>query len=257
MADISNRKIAIFAHWSESEKLSASAERTIDSLIEAKYSVVLVSSCESVNQLSMKNGLKNQITVIRKPNIGYDFGSWSTAIQMLPKLVDTEQVIIINDSLIGPFSSIGEFINELENSPYDVTGVTDSNQIRYHIQSFMVHFKNGSFQHKMVQNFWKEIHVQESKFDLVRTYEIGLSVTAQSAGLYVGSLFPWNLVGQSWQNPSVDRWGRLLELGFPFVKREVARESADARKKRLIPKIKKHFSVDTELEQEIIEAVKV
>ena len=256
MADLSNRKIAILAHWSESEKLSASVERTIDSLIEAKYSVILVSSCESVNHLSMKSSLKNQITVIRKPNIGYDFGSWSTAIQMLPKVFSAEQVIIINDSLIGPFTSISKFIDELENSPYDVTGVTDSNQIRYHIQSFIMHFKNNSFQEKMIQSFWKEIHVQESKFDLVKTYEIGLSATAQAAKLYVGALYPWNLVGQYWENPSVDRWARLLELGFPFVKREVARESTDAKKNTLIPKIEKHYSVDTVLVKEINEALK-
>ena len=46
---------------------------------------------------------------------------------------------------------------------------------------------------------------------------------AQLSGLYVGSIFPWNLVVTPGKNPSMHGWERLLELGFPFIKKESLR----------------------------------
>ena len=252
-ANLENEKIAYFAQWSSSEKVSASTQVLIKELIEFGYSVVLVSACESPKDLEIKDDIREQITVIRKPNIGYDFGSWSVAMQLLPATRNAQNVIVVNDSLVGPFTDLIDLFTALEASPFDVTGITDSVQMRHHVQSYFLHFKNGSFQNPEIVDFWNNIFVQEDKMDVIKSYELGLTAKGQAAGLFVGALYPWNLVGQYWQNPSVDGCRRLINLGFPFVKREVLRESNSKNLKSLISKVNESFSIKENLEQEILE----
>ena len=254
-AKLENEKIAFLAQWSFTEEVPRSTLLLISELIKYGYSVILISACESLNPLIIDDEVRQKITIIRKPNIGYDFGSWSVGMQMLPTARTAKNVLVVNDSLIGPFSSISNLLTLIEKSSFDITGVTDSVQIRHHVQSYLLHFKNGSFQNSEIIKFWNEIRVQEDKMDVVQAYEIGLTATAQANGFYVGAIFPWNLVGQYWHNPSVDRWQRLLDLGFPFIKREVARESKSAKKRTLIPAIEKHFNVVESLKDEISESV--
>ena len=250
-ASLDNSRIAYFAHWSASEKVSRSTQLLIKELIEFGYSVVLVSACESPANLDIDEEMRQKISIIRKPNIGYDFGSWSVAMQLLPSTRNATHVIIVNDSLVGPFTGLKDLLTKMESSPFDVTGVTDSVQMRHHVQSYFVHFKNGSFQNQEIVDFWNHIHVQEEKMDVIKSYELGLTARAQAARLFVGALYPWNLVGQYWENPSFDRWERLLDLGFPFIKRQVSRESRAARNKTLIPKIEKRFKISQILKSEI------
>ena len=254
-ANLENNKIAFLAQWSSTEQVPRSTILLIGELIECGYSVILVSACEGPNPLAIDSEVKEKITIIRKPNIGYDFGSWSVAMQMLPSSRNATEVLVLNDSLIGPFSSIKKLLGAVEESSFDITGVTDSVQIRHHVQSYLLHFKNGSFQNSEIEDFWNGVRTQEDKMDVVQAYEIGLTATAQANGFYVGAVFPWNLVGQYWNNPSVDRWQRLLDLGFPFIKREVARESKAANKQTLIPTIEKYFDVSESLKSEISESV--
>lgn len=252
-ANLENDRIAYFAHWSSSEKVSVSTNLLLKELIEHGYSVLFISACESPKVLEIDDDIRQKITVIRKPNIGYDFGSWSVAMQLLPSSRSARNVIVVNDSLVGPFMGLSHLFTRLETSPFDVTGITDSIQMRHHVQSYFLHFKNGSFQHPGIVDFWNNIFVQEDKMEVIKSYELGLTAKAQASQLYVGALYPWNLVGQYWQNPSVDGWSRLIDLGFPFVKREVVRESSLKNLKSLLSKVNKTFSTSKHLEQEVLE----
>jgi hypothetical protein len=252
-ANLNVERIAYFAQWSSSEKVSTSTQRLIKELIEFGYSVVLVSACESPKPLEVNDDIRQNITIIRKPNIGYDFGSWSVAMQLLPSSRSASHVIVVNDSLVGPFTGLKDLFISLESSPFDVTGMTDSIQMRHHVQSYLLHFKNGSFQNQAIVEFWNNIFVQEDKMEVIKSYELGLTAKAQAAGFFVGALYPWNLVGQYWQNPSVDRWRRLIELGFPFVKREVVRKANSKKLKSIISKVGEVFSINNDLEQEVLD----
>jgi lipopolysaccharide biosynthesis protein len=165
----------------------------------------------------------NKVTILRKPNVGYDFGSWSVGLLTFPEICQAKEVLLLNDSNSGPFGALGELLNKMNESPYDITGITDSLQHRYHIQSYMMHFKNNSLKNKAMVAFWQNIRSQSKKFDVVLAYELGLTSRAQGNGLYVGAVYPWNILIDYWENASVKAWERLLDLGYPFIKREVVR----------------------------------
>ena len=240
-ADLASTKIAVIAHWSNDHTISFSVNSLIEQLIENSYEVVLVSACESINELVFENNLKTKITVLRKPNYGYDFGSWSTALSQFPEILDADEVLILNDSNVGPFGPIKELLKSMAESPFDITGATDSPQIRYHLQSYIMHFKNKSLNHEAIKDFWREIYAQDEKSSVIKAYEIGLTSCAQSNGLYVGAIFPWNLIVDYWENPSILGAKRLIELGFPFLKQEFVRKSNTKEKLKIIQLLSDKF----------------
>ena len=222
-ANLASSKIAVVAQWSKDSVLSLSTRRLLSQLISSGFEIVLVSACESAAPLELENEILERITILRKPNVGYDFGSWSIGLLTFPEIRNAKEVLLLNDSNSGPFGNISNVLEKMSDSSYDITGVTDSLQHRYHIQSFMMHFKNDSLSSKSMIDFWENIRSQNNKFDVVLAYELGLTSRAQGNGLYVGAIFPWNLLVDYWENASVQGWKRLLDLGYPFIKREVTR----------------------------------
>jgi hypothetical protein len=222
-ADFAKNSFAVIAHWSESEKLSDSLIFYLTELSRQGFEVVLVSSSTSTLPLTVGEKLKSKLTIIRKPNLGYDFGSWSIAVEAFPVLATKNEIILSNDSLIGPLAPLDQIVEKLRASEFDITSVTDNLQLQYHLQSYLLHFKRGNFSNSNIQNFLANVSHHSTKNEVILKYELGLTRVAQLSGLYVGSIFPWNLVVTPGKNPSMHGWERLLELGFPFIKKESLR----------------------------------
>ncbi len=222
-ADFTKNSFAVVAHWSESEKLSDSLVFYLTELSRQGFEVILVSSSTSTLPLTVSEKLKSKLTIIRKPNLGYDFGSWSIAVEAFPVLTAKNEIILTNDSLIGPLAPLDQIVEKLRASKFDITSVTDNLQLQYHLQSYLLHFKSGNFANSNIQNFLANVSHHSTKNEVILKYELGLTRVAQLSGLYVGSIFPWNLVVTPGKNPSMHGWERLLELGFPFIKKESLR----------------------------------
>jgi hypothetical protein len=233
-ANLGSTKIAVVAQWSLESVLSLSTNRLISQLLENGFEVILVSACESSDPIVLDDQLMQRVTIVRKPNVGYDFGSWSIGLLTFPEIRKAREVLLLNDSNSGPFGPISGMLKKMSESPYDVTGVTDSLQHRYHIQSFMMHFKNDALNEKALVDFWGNIRSQNDKFDVVLAYELGLTSRAQGSGLYVGAVYPWNILIDYWENASVKAWQRLLDLGYTFIKREVVRSLTEKQVSELL-----------------------
>ncbi len=222
-ANLNHESIAIVAHFSKSNVLSTSLTSYLSAILKCKYSVILVSACESENELVIDNEIKSQITILRKPNLGYDFGSWAVAIDKFPEVLLAKKLLLTNDSLIGPLDDFSIVAKALENSKFDIAGITDNSQLQYHVQSYILLFKQSAIGNLNVQNLLRSVVHLELKNEVILKYELGLTRTAQLSGLFVGAIFPWNLIVQPGKNPSLAGWKRLMDLGFPFLKREAVR----------------------------------
>jgi Rhamnan synthesis protein F len=222
-ANLNHDSIVVIAHFSNNNVITQSLNRFINGFLNKKYSVILVSASTSPDLLMLDLELKSKITIIRKPNLGYDFGSWAVAFDKFPEILNAENLILTNDSLIGPFEDFSDVIDKLESSSFDITGITDNSQLQYHIQSYLMLFKANAIQNSNVQNLLKSVVHLELKNDVILKYELGLTRTAQLSGLFVGALFPWNLIVSPGKNPSLAGWKRLINIGFPFLKREAVR----------------------------------
>jgi lipopolysaccharide biosynthesis protein len=169
-----------------------------------------------------------ELIVVRKPNIGHDFGSWSVALALLPEIADAGRVVLANDSMAGPFTAFGPILELVEKSDADVWGLTASRQFAPHLQSYFLVFSEGVLATRALQRFWARIDEEKQKPRIVLRYEIGLSRLLHEEGYILRPAFRHKLLMVSDQNPVIIGWKGLLEEGFPFLKREIIRDPAVA-----------------------------
>jgi lipopolysaccharide biosynthesis protein len=131
------------------------------------------------------------------------------------------QVLLVNDSMVGPFASIDPILARFESADCDVWGLISTTQDAPHFQSHFVGYKGGALATPELVKFWEDVRIEPSKRALILRYEIGLYPVLERAGLRSAAGFPWDLVVSRGQNPTSLGWRRLLMWGFPWVKREI------------------------------------
>jgi lipopolysaccharide biosynthesis protein len=221
-------RVAVLVHWSRLPLLSRSFTTYARELAGAGYRVVVVSSCESAEPLEWHGHRPDGTVVIRKPNVGYDFGSWSTALHELPTIASADRVILTNDSMLGPFATLRPVLDRFEQSAADVFGLTDTRQYFRHLQSYFLGFNGAVLTDPPLASFYADVRVEPTKWDVIRRYELGLSVLLRRESYGFGTAFRADEVVPPGDNPVIKGWWRLLERGFPFVKREIVRDPAVA-----------------------------
>lgn len=215
------QRIAIIASYSANRVVSRSLARLVSELEDAQYAVVVVRASEDEGPLIWPTDVKIGAIVVRKKNFGYDFGSWATGIALFAGHLGAPYVLLANDSLVGPFSSLKPMIRDFENSTFDVWGATNTTQFSVHLQSFLLGFRGGILQDAPLQQFWQGLRQEKNKQLVIEKYELGLSRLLYVEGYVSGPWLDSERVVELGQNPTIQGWQRLLELGFPFVKREL------------------------------------
>jgi len=214
-------RVAVVASYGPDSHVSLSLSWMVARLEEQGYAVVVVRASDDTAPLDWSRGPANDAIVIRKPNVGYDFGSWATGLEMFPQIRSKPYVIITNDSLVGPFESLKPMVDDFEGSYYDVWGGTWTAQYMPHLQSFLLGFRNGVLEDPALKYFWQNLPEQSTKFDIIDKYELGLNRLLYGEGFVTGAWFTYDLVVHYTENPTISGWRGLLDLGFPFVKREL------------------------------------
>lgn len=217
-------RIALLAHWSVDVGQSRSVVELVSQLQRHGYWVVLSSTCEAPGRLEFTThpGVDlARLTVIRRPNIGYDFGSWAVAMHHFPWLLRADKVLVLNDSLLGPFASISSIIASFESTTADVWGVVESDQFARHHQSFFRGFRYGALAESTMRSYWEDLQVIPSKSDLITTYELGFQNFLSKNYFSTDSMLHHRDLVRSGENPAAHGWLELLDAGVPFVKREL------------------------------------
>lgn len=226
---VQGSRLAVLAHWSAKTRVSKSVCVLVDELQSFGYGVVVCSACDADGPLEWDRSVdSSNLVVIRKPNIGHDFGSWSVALDMIPQLVTAERSIIVNDSMAGPFVSLRPLLDELDRTPADVWGLTDSRQFLPHLQSYFIAFCGGVLAEPQLQRFWADVRHVEEKSAIVLRHEIGLGRLLFEEGYIQLPAFAQELFVSPGENPVIRGWKQLLDRGFPFLKREILRDPAVA-----------------------------
>jgi lipopolysaccharide biosynthesis protein len=216
-------RIAVLAHYSAHPMVSRSFRELVGQLSTNGYFPLIVSACDAREALDWGDELPESSIVVRKPNVGYDFGSWAVGLRTKP-VSEASRVIIANDSMLGPFSSLRPLVLAFENTSADVWGLTDSRQYTYHLQSYFLGFAGGILTDTPLRAFWRGVRDERTKFDVIRRYELGLSRILATEGYVRAVRYRADDVVQPGENPVIRGWWRLLARGFPFVKREIARD---------------------------------
>lgn len=216
-------RYAVLAHFSTEPQVSLSFRSLVEALVGLGHQVVVVSSATCPEPLDWADAELGDTRVLRKPNVGYDFGSWAVGLAMTPEAARAEHVVLANDSLVGPFAPIDSLLDRFYRSPADVWGLTETLQFTRHLQSYFLGFRGGVLTEPPLARFWAGVRHYEDKQLVIHRNEIGLGQLLQAEGYAVDAAFVAGHVVDPADNPTIAGWRTLLDRGMPFVKREIVR----------------------------------
>jgi hypothetical protein len=211
------------AHWSTDPEPSRSVVAILRALASAGHETVLVSASGTRAPLGRvcswapsRPALPESTTILRRVNVGYDFGSWAAVLASFPGIRVADRVLLVNDSVIGPLTPLDPVMADFESCPEPIWGLVGSNQHRPHLQSFFVGYSGGVLDRPELRAFWYDIRVERRKSKVVRYNELGLAEVLDETGIGWRAFFepePWRTA-----NPTLVGPGSLRERAMPFVK---------------------------------------
>lgn len=174
------KRLCLFAHFDKDNIVDEYVLFYLRDIRKVADRIVFVST-SSLNSETISR-LKNICdSVIIRKNEGYDFASWQTALKS-ETLKDFDELILCNDSVYGPLLPLEQVFSAMRGESCDFWGITSSYDIAYHIQSYFLVFKKTVLDSGVFQKFWESTNIPQSKKEVIKLCEIGLSQTLLSAG---------------------------------------------------------------------------
>jgi lipopolysaccharide biosynthesis protein len=190
--------------------------------------------CATPSPDSLPQGLSSYCDALYwKGLAGYDFSGYTLALREISRRSPGADVLVMNDSVFGPFSDLREVIAK---APWDLTGFTASNQLTNHIQSyaFILRGVNKTRMAKLSTVFFPYFAMSNANA-VICLQETRLARVA-ARHMKVGAL--WYGDCDEVIDPTLVRPLELLDAGFPFLKRSLISKqksfiSADIMRSRL------------------------
>lgn len=213
-------RVVVMAEWALRPQVRDCALEVARAYAAAGWPTLVVAARDGRMPVRAGSPVGPGVAVVRRPNLGYDFGSWSAALATYPGLAEKPLVVLTNDSLLGPAGPLDELLRRIEASKADIWSATDNRRPTEHLQSYLLAFRDGALAREPLAGFFASVSPRDSKGDVVRSYEFGLTAIADAHGLS-------REVGWSKADLGIDdatesayaSWRELLDAGFPFVKR--------------------------------------
>ena len=251
-----NDRLAIFVHWSKSDRISKHDQNLIHCLASEFDQVLVVCNRNGTgnrNQPSIDN-TDSKVQVIERVNEGYDFGGYQDGMLLIREFSDAfSEVLLINNSIFVLKSSLTELIQEVRDSDFDVTSITSSSEETFHLQSYFLHFKKRTLSDSGLWDWFFKLETNSNKRATVTSLEIPFSTEMNALGFTCGAIWNsqqlenlmysaagsnlltefrrqtgWIFSMRSFfsgepLNPMHYMWPHLLELGCPFIKKDLVR----------------------------------
>ncbi|WP_136660988.1 rhamnan synthesis F family protein [Nitratireductor sp. XY-223] len=267
-------KALVFAHFSKTDSLSPGVLRAIETY--ARHVDVIAFVSTSTLPTDAHDSLSRVCKqIIVRNNIGYDFMSWKIGLEAIRPYDHFQEIILTNDSIIGPLADPTSLFERLSADPRDICGLTLSWEFGRHIQSYFVRYKSGPLRSRAFDAFWNDIAPNSEKQEIIQRYEVALTAFMEKHGHTVGALYEprrdfstpqrlsiWaanlrlNTLGSALRslrrtlqtpslNPTLYLWRETLKADLPFVKKELVRDNpTDQNLSLLFNELQMRFGID-------------
>jgi len=233
--------LVCFVHYDRDDILDDCVKNYISSLRSFGYDIVFVTT-SNIDMAKNYDFIKENCAMcIIRENIGYDFYSYAifyTMLRIYLNLYNTfifanDSVYLISEELLHIF--LQKLNRKLFEQNMDCIGALSSCERAYHIQSWFVAFKISEDILRFMDDFVRNISVQNNKENIINCYEVGISQKLIQNGFKIGAVYEYNdlvvalednhpyceHVRKHYANPSHFFWDKLINSDFPFIKREL------------------------------------
>jgi rhamnosyltransferase len=194
--------------------------------------------------LSKETNFLKKIGVSMKmvKNEGLDFGMWHKGLSN----IDTnkyDQIAFINDScILFHKGSLKKILDWVDKSDLDYCGITDSDQINYHLQSYFTIVKKRAIPKLVGYYKLNGIINSDDSRDIINTYEIGLSQFLINNNFKIGSYFSHK--DYTTPNISLMEAPHLISKGCPLVKMKLIMNIFRDHERSYLESFKFNFNYD-------------
>ena len=177
---LNNNRAIVFVHYDKDDIIDEYVYKYLNELQKIS-SYLLFLSTSKLQDKDIKKLSTYCHDVIIRENVGYDFMSYKIGLEHF-NYKEFDEIVICNDSVYGPFYSLKQLFEKMSRSQCDFWGITDNTDISYHLQSYFLVFKKNVIQSKVFKEFWDSVAILDSKDDIIRKYEIGLTKILLASG---------------------------------------------------------------------------
>lgn len=188
---------AVYVHFDADGQVDDYVVHQVRALADAGFRVTFVSNSPTLPHDSCVRIAAFCKDIIWRFNTGYDFGAYKDGIASIAGLDQLDGLLLMNDSVYGPFWKLQEVLSRLDGSTTDFWGITDSWEYQHHIQTFFMFFFPTALQTPAFKNFWAGLPYINHKRWVIRNGEVGLSQLLQRAGLRSSVLAPYWFVAET------------------------------------------------------------
>lgn len=209
----------IFVAYSGDGSLSDCQKYQVECFAAAGYAVALVINTDALLDMVDPRCDAAKIVIVRE-NLGFDFGAWRHAVELLGGLANARSVSFTNDSILavphdedGNNSALDHLRQLIANTPCDVVFLTANKEVRPHCQSFFFTLRSEALTQRALDHI-AAVPLYRDKEHLIYEVEVHFSDRLHEAGFAVKHLYDLEVE----ENPTIHHWETLLDLGFPFIK---------------------------------------
>ena len=255
------RRIALYMHYSGSGQISPMVCEQLRGYRALGFDMVFITNANAVDEKSWRAAAQHCWKLIRRQNFGLDFGGWQDAAALLlGDLPPPEELLLVNDSILGPIHPLAPLFAHARGQGLGVVGLTESRQGGVHLQSYFLLILGAAATADTLE-FLVRLRLSKAKWLMVQRGEFGLTRFLVRRGHRVAALFGYARVLDAileceaerrylvalapqlaqhinaperlralllqWPlNPTMHMWRGLARcLGFPFIKAELIRRN--------------------------------
>jgi lipopolysaccharide biosynthesis protein len=126
--------------------------------------------------------------------VGFDFGNFKDAIGRIPDPGRLDSLLLVNDSVYGPFQPLAPLIERMDLTAGDVWSITDNWTWRFHLQTYFVLFGRRALASEAFRLFWRRVRYLPVKTAVITWCEFALTRAMIRDGLRCRALFPQRVV---------------------------------------------------------------
>ena len=130
------KSLCLFASYFTEQEIPYYITVYLKELKKQYKEVVFLTSQKKLSSESIQFLETENLTLFLTENKGFDFGQWYQAFQSL-SIDNYEKIVLVNDSCIL-FKPLDEFINWSTNNKADMQGITLSEALYPHLQSYFL-----------------------------------------------------------------------------------------------------------------------
>jgi hypothetical protein len=223
---VKSLSVCLFVSYSPRGRVKNYVRLHLDRLRACGISVFFIMVADRPTLLNLRERIGPAVGLVVRQNLGFDFGAWADVLRAFPALWEADALLLVNDSIFGPFGPYPDIFRRILTNKADLIGLTESTELQRHYQSYFLTFRGAALRSSALREFWEGVENLPTKRNVIDHYEIKLLDRCVSSGLSAEAIFPSVSGGYvPTRNPTQAGWLDLINLGYPYIKIELLKEN--------------------------------